>query len=344
MNPSRRRFGFPAKTRQPERWILAGRDDAIRAAWAAFEEQPGRLPRPAGLVPVAEGAGLVPRGAMDAPILGRRGDLPRLLSGAGGDHVILVVSPDARPWLADLVAELAALPVDVWVLPAPCPSADGEEAGLRDGLFAGAFGPGPAPGPARILKRALDLALGGAALILSLPLLLVSALAVKLDTPGPALFRQMRVGRGGRLFPMFKFRTMAGAAGPLAGEGDPAGDDGPDPKPLHDPRVTRVGRFLRRTSLDELPQLVNVVAGQMSLVGPRPELPRLVTYYTPEQWRRLSVPQGMTGWWQVNGRAEKVMYLCPEDDLYYVRHFSLRLDLLILWKTVGAVFGGRGAY
>jgi lipopolysaccharide/colanic/teichoic acid biosynthesis glycosyltransferase len=111
-----------------------------------------------------------------------------------------------------------------------------------------------------------------------------------------------------------------------------------------DPRVTRVGRFLRRASLDELPQLWNVLRGDMSLVGPRPELPWLVAQYEPWRRRRLVVPPGMTGWWQVNGRAEKPMHLHADDDLYYIANYSFWLDLRILWKTIWVVLEGRGAH
>jgi lipopolysaccharide/colanic/teichoic acid biosynthesis glycosyltransferase len=111
-----------------------------------------------------------------------------------------------------------------------------------------------------------------------------------------------------------------------------------------DPRVTRMGRILRRTSLDELPQLLNVLRGDMSLVGPRPELPWMVEQYEPWQCQRFSVPQGITGWWQVNGRNDQPMVLHSEEDLFYIQHYSLILDIQILWRTVGAVFKGGGAY
>jgi lipopolysaccharide/colanic/teichoic acid biosynthesis glycosyltransferase len=112
----------------------------------------------------------------------------------------------------------------------------------------------------------------------------------------------------------------------------------------NDPRVTHTGKFLRRTSLDELPQLYNILRGDMSLVGPRPELPYLVERYEPWQRKRFAVPQGLTGWWQVNGRSDKLMHLNTEDDLYYVQNFSLWLDLYILLKTISIVFLGKGAF
>jgi lipopolysaccharide/colanic/teichoic acid biosynthesis glycosyltransferase len=111
-----------------------------------------------------------------------------------------------------------------------------------------------------------------------------------------------------------------------------------------DPRITRLGRFLRRTSLDEMPQLWNVIKGEMSLVGPRPELPSLVAQYEPWQQKRFAVPQGMTGWWQVNGRSDRPMFLNTEDDLYYVQNYSIFLDLQILLKTLWVVLRGKGAY
>jgi lipopolysaccharide/colanic/teichoic acid biosynthesis glycosyltransferase len=111
-----------------------------------------------------------------------------------------------------------------------------------------------------------------------------------------------------------------------------------------DPRLTRLGRFLRHYSIDEIPQLVNVLKGEMSLVGPRPELPLIVENYEPWQRKRFAVPPGMTGWWQVRGRSQQPMHLRTEDDLYYIQNYSLLLDLRILWKTIGAVISGRGAY
>jgi lipopolysaccharide/colanic/teichoic acid biosynthesis glycosyltransferase len=132
---------------------------------------------------------------------------------------------------------------------------------------------------------------------------------------------------------MYKFRTMVD------------GTHAPDKPTQHrDPRVTRVGKFLRRTSLDELPQFINVLRGDMSIVGPRPELPEFVEKYDWWQRKRFELPQGMTGWWQINGRADRLMYQHTEDDLFYISHYSFWLDLRIILRTILVVFTGRGAY
>ncbi|MGQ9816127.1 MAG: sugar transferase, partial [Candidatus Roseilinea sp.] len=203
----------------------------------------------------------------------------------------------------------------------------------------------PLNGPARVVKRAMDITVSALGLALGAPLMLLIALLIKLDSPGPALIRQQRVGENGRLFGMLKFRTMWATQERESGGAEAQRSTG---AVLHkrrdDPRVTRLGRVLRRFSLDELPQLLNVLKGDMSLVGPRPELPWLVDRYETWQRRRFAVPPGMTGWWQINGRSDRPMHLHVEDDLYYIRNYSLWLDIVILLKTVPAVLSGRGAF
>jgi exopolysaccharide biosynthesis polyprenyl glycosylphosphotransferase len=197
----------------------------------------------------------------------------------------------------------------------------------------------------RLIKRAFDLVVGATLLILLSPLLLIIALAIRTNSPGPALFRQRRVGENGRLFDMLKFRTMVQDADEHKDEVLEKTENG---EVIHkhkdDPRVTSVGRFLRRTSFDELPQFINVLKGEMSLVGPRPEMPWLVDKYQSWQRKRFAVPQGITGWWQINGRSEKPMHLNPEDDLYYVYNYSLWLDIKILLRTPFAIISGKGAF
>lgn len=197
----------------------------------------------------------------------------------------------------------------------------------------------------RLAKRLLDLALASLGLLLCFPLMLLCAVLIRLDSPGPAIFKQQRVGENGRLFWMYKFRTMIPGAERDEHKLITYTEDGQPLflKSAHDARVTRVGHYLRRLSLDELPQLFNVLKGEMSLVGPRPELPAVVNLYTPSQRRRLCVPPGLTGWWQIHGRSEHKDSQ-TEYDLYYLQNYSLWLDLKILWKTIGAVLKGTGAY
>jgi exopolysaccharide biosynthesis polyprenyl glycosylphosphotransferase len=199
--------------------------------------------------------------------------------------------------------------------------------------------------PQRALKRLFDVLAGGLLLVLLAPMIGLIALAIKLESPGPVFFFQERIGQHGQRFRMIKFRSMYEDAEPRWQEVARRNAEG---QLLHkssdDPRVTRIGRKLRRSSLDELPQLINVLLGEMSLVGPRPEMPYVAAEYEPWQWQRFRVPPGITGWWQVNGRSDWPMHLHTEDDLYYIQNYSFWLDLRILLKTVGVVFRGYGAY
>ncbi len=195
------------------------------------------------------------------------------------------------------------------------------------------------------LKLLADRVLGITALVVLAPVLLVVGLLVRRDSPGPALFRQERVGEGGRVFSMYKFRTMVVDADDRREE-LAADSDGNDVlfKMRRDPRVTRVGAVLRRFSLDELPQLLNVVRGEMSLVGPRPPLRAEVDQYESDAVRRLRVRPGMTGLWQVSGRSDLSWFDSVRLDLWYVDNWSLALDGQILLRTGQAVLRGRGAY
>jgi lipopolysaccharide/colanic/teichoic acid biosynthesis glycosyltransferase len=177
------------------------------------------------------------------------------------------------------------------------------------------------------------------------PLFAGLALAVRLSSPGPVLYRQERVGLGGRHFTMLKFRSMVdGAHQQVAGLSDGNDADGLLFKIKHDPRVTPLGRHMRRFSLDELPQLINVLRGTMSLVGPRPPLPVEVARYDSAVSRRLLVTPGLTGLWQISGRSDLPWEEAVRLDLRYVENWSLALDLQILWKTARAVVRASGAY
>jgi exopolysaccharide biosynthesis polyprenyl glycosylphosphotransferase len=197
----------------------------------------------------------------------------------------------------------------------------------------------------RMLKGALDRVGAALAILLIAPVLLAVALAVRFTSPGPAIYAQDRVGAHGRLYKMYKFRSMVVDADARL-HGLLAQNEGHGLlfKMRHDPRVTPVGRVLRRFSLDELPQLFNVLTGSMSLVGPRPPLPHEVEYYDSSIRRRLLVKPGLTGLWQISGRSDLSWEESIQLDLRYVENWSLALDLLILWKTAATVVRSRGAY
>ncbi|MGH3614017.1 MAG: sugar transferase [Pseudonocardia sp.] len=198
---------------------------------------------------------------------------------------------------------------------------------------------------ARLSKRALDLVLAASALLVGIPFGLALAAAIKLDSPGPVIFRQERIGRGGRPFRVFKFRTMTADAWDRRHVVRTQNEvDGPLFKMQHDPRVTRLGRFLRRTSIDELPQLINVVLGQMSLVGPRPLPTEESNKLDGAALTRFDVAPGLTGLWQVSGRSDLSYADLQHLDSVYVRSWSLLWDLRIILETPRSVFGGRGAY
>ena len=183
--------------------------------------------------------------------------------------------------------------------------------------------------------RVLDVAIGGVGAVLTAPLVAALAIAIRLESPGHPIYTQTRVGRDGQLFQIYKLRTMVrGAEFTGAGLAIQEGDD----------RITRIGAWLRRYSLDELPNLWNVVRGEMSIVGPRPTLAVQVEQYTERQRGRLAVKPGITGWAQVNGRASLPWPERIELDLWYVEHRSLALDLQILGRTVRMVMGGEGIY
>jgi lipopolysaccharide/colanic/teichoic acid biosynthesis glycosyltransferase len=185
------------------------------------------------------------------------------------------------------------------------------------------------------VSRALDVLIAGVALVVTSPLIAAAMIAIRLESRGSPVYRQRRVGKDGEPFELIKLRTMvAGAEHVGAGMAVNAGD----------PRITRVGALLRRFSLDELPNLVNVLRGELAIVGPRPTIQAQVDQYTPEQRRRLEVKPGITGWAQVNGRASLPWHERIELDVWYVDHRSLRLDLAILAKTARMLITGHGLY
>ena len=194
-------------------------------------------------------------------------------------------------------------------------------------------------------KRALDLTLALAGIVFTLPFLVLITILIRIDSPGPIFFRQERLGRNAQPFSMLKFRTMRVTSDELPAQLRRRNEStGPLFKIRRDPRITRVGRLLRRTSLDELPQLLNVLAGQMSLVGPRPPLPRELVGYDGVQRLRLRVLPGLTGLWQISGRSDLPFEEMVRLDLRYIEERSLWLDFVILARTLPCVLTGRGAY
>ena len=286
----------------------------------------------------------------DAPVsIPRLGNLSELLTMVRQyqiDEVIFALPPAQHDRIVELSLPLLGEPVMLHTIPTaldlafartPVDSVGGIPlVSLRESALT------PAQ---RLTKRIFDVVVSVTLIALLSPLMLLIALLIKLESPGPVIFKQERIGEHGRRFQMFKFRSMYIDADRRWHEVAKRDETG---KLIHklkdDPRVTRVGRKLRRTSLDELPQLFNVLRGEMSLVGPRPEMPYIAAEYEPWQWQRFRVPPGMTGWWQVNGRSEKPMHLHTEDDLYYIQNYSFWLDLRILAKTLIVVWQEHSAY
>ncbi|MEV0583054.1 sugar transferase [Nonomuraea sp. NPDC050310] len=324
--------------------VAVGHRDSVLDLVVQFRRQPHHGMRIVGacLPPSALHADLD-----GVPILGTFGDVADAVARVQADAVAVLSCPELDGTaLRRLAWSLEASRTDLFVAPALL-----EVAGPRISIRPVAGMPllhvehPEFDGVRQLIKGVFDKVMGGAVLIgLALPLL-VMALAIRLTSQGPALFTQTRVGKGGREFKVYKFRTMVINAEQLKGTLREANDfDQVLFKIRNDPRITRVGGLLRRYSLDELPQLINVLRGEMSLVGPRPPLPEEVARYGADVRRRLVVKPGMTGLWQVSGRSDLSWEESVRLDLRYVENWSLILDLQILWKTCAAVVRGEGAY
>ncbi|MFD9944491.1 sugar transferase [Nonomuraea sp. NPDC059023] len=324
--------------------IAVGHREAVIDLVVTFRRQPHH-----GMVVVGA---CLPPGTLDAdlegtPVLGSFADVADVVAEVGADAVAVLACPELDgTTLRRMAWSLETAKTDLFVAPALM-----EVAGPRISIRPVAGMPllhveHPEFGGAkRVVKNAFDRVVAAlAVLLLSIPLLGI-ALAIRLTSHGPALFRQTRVGRDGTTFKVLKFRTMVVNAEQLKDTLlDENEFDGVLFKIRNDPRITRVGAFLRRYSIDELPQLLNVVAGDMSLVGPRPPLPEEVAKYGIDVRRRLVVKPGMTGLWQVSGRSDLTWEESVRLDLRYVENWSLILDLQILWKTWSVVTRGEGAY
>ena len=303
--------------------------EVAAACLTRFEEVPPQL----RTVPVVEGLDLA-------------ADMAHLV---GADTVMVLSCPELDgPSLRRLAWQLETHDIDL-ILASTLLDVAGGRTTIRpiDGLPMLHVEHPDLTGPRWLVKSMLDRVAAAVALILLSPLLAACALAIRWDrrAPGPALFRQVRVGRHGTPFTIYKFRTMRDdAEDMLAGLLAFNQNDGVLFKLRRDPRITRIGRLLRRCSLDELPQLINVFKGDMSLVGPRPPLPSEVAVYPADMRRRLVVKPGLTGLWQVSGRSDLSWDDAMRLDLRYVENWSLTLDLIIMLRTVSAVMRANGAY
>ncbi len=300
--------------------------------------------------------GYTVRGLVDADGCGRQAvehlpvvatvtTLPELLVQEVVDEVVLAVPLRTVAAIEDVVLRCHELGVRVRMALWPFPNARPHlEIEALDGVPLVTMAPARTAPLPLFAKRVMDVVLAAVGLVLAAPVLAVAAVAVKLSSPGPVLYRQWRCGLRGRRFVLLKLRTMfvgAEAQQPLVAHLNVM--DGPVFKAPDDPRVTRVGRVLRRLSIDEVPQLWNVLRGDMSLVGPRPALPEEVERYEPWQRRRLAMRPGLTCLWQVSGRSEVDFATWMNLDLAYIDNWSLWLDLKILLRTIPAVLSGRGA-
>lgn len=283
---------------------------------------------------------------MPVALIGKLEDVPRLVE-EKGVQLVLIALPEGRSLeIEKLITGLYPLPVRIYVVPdlLRITFLHSEVDSFGEIPLIGIREPA-VHGPQRVAKRILDLTVSTIVLLLTWPIFIAMAIAVKLDSPGPALYVTRRVGENGKIFKMFKFRTMIEDAEKLKYDVVRTDFDGrPVYKSKGDPRVTGVGRILRRTSLDELPQLINVLKGEMSLVGPRPEQPFVTEDYESSQWLRTAVPPGVTGLWQVSGRSDLPLHLDSWHDIHYARNYSLLLDIKILLRTVWVVIQGKGAY
>ena len=281
------------------------------------------------------------------PVVGGYGSVTHAVRLTGADTVAVLASGDLGPeQLRRLAWDLEPTGADLLVAPSLVEVA-GPRLSIRpvSGLPLLHVEQPSFTGGRRFFKSVFDRLAASAALFLLSPLLLAVATAIRVDSPGPAIFTQERIGKDGRPFRLYKFRSMVVDAEEQRSHLLDHNDrDGLMFKMHADPRITRVGGWIRRYSIDELPQLVNVALGQMSLVGPRPPLPEEVEKYADHVRRRLLVPPGLTGLWQVSGRADLSWEESIRLDLRYVDNWSFAFDLQILWKTGRAVLGGSGAY
>jgi exopolysaccharide biosynthesis polyprenyl glycosylphosphotransferase len=278
--------------------------------------------------------------------LGNLEDLPGVIAAEGVDEVIVTL-----PWMyhrkiLHIVEECERGNVPVRVVPDVFQQRMGRvDLDTLSGIPLIGTAPVRLSQVAFLVKRVIDLSISIIAIPFMLILFTVVALLIKLDSPGPVIFKQRRVGKDGRPFHVLKFRSMVEGAEQMQADLEALNEaDGPLFKVKRDPRMTRVGKWLRRTSIDELPQLINVIRGEMSIVGPRPGTPEEVAQYEPWQMQRISVLPGITGLWQVSGRSDVPFEEMVLLDIFYIENWSLDLEIRILLQTIPYVLLGHGAY
>ncbi|MCD6219278.1 sugar transferase [Candidatus Calescamantes bacterium] len=316
----------------PRNILLVGKGEVIPRIYQKLEDLPGKEYIVGGILTLEKG---MEKDTGKAKYLGTLDKLEAILKENKFEEVFFALPDFPREKLLPLVFLCDKYEVEVKIM-ADLFGVLTERTGLGelDGIPIYSLGIGSISGWSKILKRAMDFTFSLIGIIISLPLWIIIPISIKLDSRGPVFFIQERVGEKGRIFTMLKFRTMRSDVHPF----DYA------PRSPDDPRITRVGRVIRRMSLDELPQLINVLKGDMSLVGPRPEMPFIVKKYQDWQRKRLEVKPGITGLWQIMGRKDLPLHENLEYDFYYIKNQSLLLDFVILIKTIPQVLLGRGAY
>jgi exopolysaccharide biosynthesis polyprenyl glycosylphosphotransferase len=328
-----------------ERVLMLGAGEAGRAVLSALIARPDLGYTPIGFLDDNPERGLSDMGRVKG--LGDLNRLDSLLAEKAADLVVITLPWTARQKIVDLMTICdrydvpARVVPDLFQLNLSQVSVENLEGipllGFRDGARLDR--------PRQLIKRAIDLLLIILSLPIAIPLVLLCAIAIKLDSPGPILFPHRRVGKDGREFNMYKFRSMYIGADELRNKMiRETGVDPKRPKWENDPRITRVGKWIRRTSLDELPQLLNIIRGEMSIVGPRPPTPDEVAYYEVWHRQRLNTLPGLTSLWQVSGRSKVPFEEQCLLDIYYIENWSIGLDIQIMLRTVPNVLLGDGAY
>lgn len=313
------------------RAVIVGDGERGIALYKKLMAQPGW-----GIVPV----GFVCDSEIDGPCLGKLAELDEIIKSYSLDLVIFNLAHNGQDFIVDYVLKNDNLRLEYMIAPDMIGLLTFNAESVQiEGIPVLRWGKTPIEGYSRAVKRIFDMVFAGFGIVAASPVFIGVALAVKLDSPGPILFKQKRIGRNGRKFTMYKFRSMCV---------DNAGATGAGWTVKDDPRRTRVGKFIRRSNLDELPQLFNVLFGQMSLVGPRPEQPGYVEKFRddiPRYFQRHKVKSGVTGWAQVNGfRGDTSISDRTKYDLYYVENWSLIFDIKIIFLTLKNIFRSPNAY